>query len=151
STQNGRHFGKGDRGDLALAGQHRPARPGRPVPRMVLRRGRAVALRDGGDLHRAARGLSQMHTGEREGQPARAGPAPHDGPTPAAEDLRAVSRRELADVAPGRERPTPADPTRAPPGPRPARSAADPLCRRLRGPGPFAPATRTGRPAPATG
>ena len=49
-------------GLAATAGQHRPARDRRPVPRMVVGRRQTLSLRNPGDIHNGTERLPQMPT-----------------------------------------------------------------------------------------
>ena len=53
--------------DLTPTRQHRSARYGRPVPRVVVGRREQVSVRDGGNILGASKGLPEMQAGERSG------------------------------------------------------------------------------------
>lgn len=91
------------RRDLSAAGQHRFARDGRPVPRMVVGRRKTVRVRNSGNIRDTAARLSQMSSRQRPGQSPRTQEAQKIIASHATKDLRSVSRRKLANLASCRE------------------------------------------------
>ena len=96
------HAGQG--GVLSVVSQHRFARYGRPVPRMVIGRRKAVHLRNGGDILGPAQGIPKMSPRKRNGKSPRTGETQKDIALRTTQDLWAVSGRNLANLAPCRQR-----------------------------------------------